>query len=148
MSNDDAAIRRRRIAQTRAKAFRMRREGANLDTIATRLGVSRSSARRMVEREMRTLAEESAIDERRLVHTEALMDLWRSLYGPATNGEPAAVEQFLKVEERIARLLGLDRDPGSGDSIQIVVPGSEGATTSRSKRFSRDEAELAASYED
>ncbi|MGD9694045.1 MAG: hypothetical protein AB7V42_00105 [Thermoleophilia bacterium] len=116
MTNDDAAIRRRRTAQVRAKAFRMRREGASYDAIATRLGVNRSDARKLVDREMRTLAQEAEIDERRLVHVEALMDLWRSLYVPATNGDATAIDQFLRVEERISRLLGLDRPVVAGES--------------------------------
>ena len=44
------------------------------------------------------------------------MELWRALYPAAVAGDPAAVDRFLRVEERISQLLGLDLRPqGNGD---------------------------------
>ena len=62
----------------------------------------------MVTREAREFADHNQTDDRRMVHVEALMELWRALYGPATNGDLDAVDRFLKVEERLSRLLALD----------------------------------------
>jgi hypothetical protein len=113
---DEAGARREAAARLRAKALKMRREGASLESIGTRLGVTRSTARRLVARELSALSTESGIEERRLLHADVLMELWRSLYPAAVNGDPAAVDRFLRVEERISRLLGLDLQPkGNGD---------------------------------
>jgi hypothetical protein len=108
---DAAAVRREINARRRAQALQMRREGATFDAIASRMGVTRGAARKMVAREVRSLSNESPPEERRLIHAEALMDLWRVLHGPASQGDMAAIDRFLRVEERLARLLGLDRQP-------------------------------------
>ena len=81
-----------------------------------------------MEKEVRLLAGESDTEERRLLHAEALMDLWRVLYGPATAGDIDAIDRFLQVEERIARLLGLDRPTGveGNGAVRIVLDRSEG----------------------
>jgi len=112
---DEASVRREAAARLRAKAIKMRREGASLDSIGTRLGVTRSTARRLVARELSTLSSESGIDERRLLHADVLMELWRALYPAAVSGDPAAVDRFLRVEERISQLLGLDLRPEGGN---------------------------------
>jgi Homeodomain-like domain len=116
MGTDEAGARREAAARLRAKALKMRREGASLESIGTRLGVTRATARRLVARELSALSTESGIDERRLLHADVLMELWRSLYPAAVSGDPEAVDRFLRVEERISRLLGLDVQPkGNGD---------------------------------
>ncbi|MGD9573496.1 MAG: hypothetical protein AB7V62_16585 [Thermoleophilia bacterium] len=86
----------------------MSRSGESLDSIAGRLGVNRSTARKMVSREARAFIDEAQTDDRRMVHVEALMELWRALYTPATSGDLEAVDRFLRVEERLSRLLALD----------------------------------------
>ena len=108
---DDATARREATARLRAKAFEMRREGASFDTISTRLGITRAAARKLVSRELKSLAAEAEPEERRMLHAEVLMEIWRGLYEPAVAGDPAAIDRFLRVEERLARLLGLDAAP-------------------------------------
>jgi hypothetical protein len=113
---DEAGARREAAARLRAKAIKMRREGASLDSIGTRLGVTRATARKLVARELSSLSSESGIEERRLLHADVLMELWRVLYPAAVSGDAAAVDRFLRVEERISQLLGLDLRPeGNGD---------------------------------
>lgn len=112
--NDEAIARREAAARLRTKALKMRREGASLDSISTRLGISRANARKMVARELRSLSAEADAEERRMLHVEVLMDLWRSLYPAAASGDPAAVDRFLHVEERLSRLQGLDLADGAG----------------------------------
>ena len=109
--SDKAAARRESAARMRTKAMKMRREGANFDSIGSRLGVTRATARKLVSRELSALSSESGVDERRLLHADVLMELWRSLYPSAVTGDPAAVDRFLRVEERLSRLLGLDLQP-------------------------------------
>ena len=108
---DDATARRDATARLRAKAFDMRREGASFDTISTRLGITRAAARKLVSRELKSLAAVAEPEERRMLHAEVLLEIWRALYEPAVAGDPAAIDRFLRVEERLARLLGLDAAP-------------------------------------
>jgi len=150
-----AAVRREIAARRRAQVFQMRREGASLESIATRLGVSRASVRKMVAREVAAVASESQPDERRMVHAEALMDIWRALYGPASAGDLAAIDRFLRVEERLSRLLGLDRQPqdaGGEQAVRIVV-GAEGEEPvpeedASPRRFRREPAGVTAADDD
>ena len=119
----------------RAAAFQMRREGAPFDSIGSRLGVNRGAARKLVQKEVRLLAGESDTEERRLVHAEALMDLWRVLYGPATAGDIDAIDRFLRVEERISSLLGLDRPTGGeGNGAVKELDRSEGQPPLEARR--------------
>lgn len=146
---DETITRREAAARTRAKAYRMRREGAAFETIGSRLGVTRSAARRLVEREVRQLAAEADVEERRMLHADALMELWRTLYAPAVSGDIPAIDRFLRVEERISRLLGLDRRPdgvGEDSPVQILVgqtdgPADEGEPARpRRPRFAEDKS--------
>ena len=143
-------MRREIAARRRAQVFQMRREGATLESIATRLGVSRAAVRKMVAREVTALASEMQPEERRVVHAEALMDVWRVLHGPASQGDLAAIDRFLRVEERLSRLLGLDRQPeeASGEAAVRIVVGSEGDETPSEeespRRFRRQPAAVGA----
>lgn len=104
----EAESRRAQAARQRRMAMQMSRSGESLESIAGRLGVTRSAARRMVTREAREFGDGAMAEERRVVHAEALMELWRTLYTPACSGDLEAVDRFLRVEERLSRLLGLD----------------------------------------
>jgi hypothetical protein len=149
---DPAAVRREIAARRRAQAFQMRREGATMDAIAARLGVSRSTVRRMIAREVSALSAEMQPDERRVVHAEALMDLWRVLHPSASQGDMAAIDRFLRVEERLSRLLGLDRgsDDSAGEQALRILVGPDGEEPSDepaappSRRFARESAAVAA----
>lgn len=101
----------------------MRREGEGFEAIGARLGMTRANARKLVGRELQSLAAESNVEERRLLHVEVLMELWRVLYASAMAGDRAAIDQFLRVEERISRLFGLDLGSGTADEtpVQILV---------------------------
>jgi DNA-binding transcriptional regulator LsrR (DeoR family) len=149
---DAAAVRREIAARRRAQAFQMRREGATMDAIAARLNVSRSTVRRMIAREVTALSAEMQPDERRVVHVEALMDLWKVLHPAATQGDMAAIDRFLRVEERLSRLLGLDRRPDDAINEQAlrILVGSDGEEASEeaaappARRFTREPAGVAA----
>ena len=109
MSEPNEAENRRIIAQRqRRMAIQMSRSGESMEAIAARLGVTRGAARKMVHREAREFADHTQTDDRRMVHVEALMELWRTLYGPACAGDLDKIDRFLKVEERLSRLLALD----------------------------------------
>lgn len=140
---ETATARREMAARRRAQAFRMRREGATFEAIATRLGVTRQSAQRMVARELRASAAEESADDRRRLHAEALMDVWRALHARAAAGEVEAIDRFLRVEERLAALLGLDRrDAGAPDVRLLVADGGPArAADEGPRRFRRGDAE-------
>jgi hypothetical protein len=147
---DAAAVRREIAARRRAQVLQLRREGATLDAIATRLGVPRSTVRRMLAREVATLSAEMQPDERRMVHADALMDIWRALHGPASKGDMAAIDRFLRVEERLSRLLGLDRRPQNpaGEQAPRIAVGQEDEEPAEEhaprRRFAREHAAVAA----
>jgi hypothetical protein len=109
VSEPNQAENRRIIAaRQRRMAIQMSRAGESMEAIAGRLGVTRGVARKMVTREAREFADHNQTDDRRMVHVEALMELWRALYAPACAGDLDMVDRFLKVEERLSRLLALD----------------------------------------
>jgi hypothetical protein len=118
---NEAESRRMHAARQRKMAIQMSRAGESLESIAGRLGVTRGAARKMVTREARDSAGSTLTADRRMVHVEALMELWRTLYTPATNGDLPSVDRFLKVEERLSRLLALDL----ADQIGAGVPMEE-----------------------
>ncbi len=124
----DAKSRRNQAARQRRLAVQMIRSGESLDSVATRLGVTRSVARQMVNREARDFAHHTAAEDRRMVHVEALMALWRVLYTPACRGDLEVVDRFLRVEERLSRLLALDLADqlDIGDAGEESDPGDDG----------------------
>ncbi|WP_217921095.1 helix-turn-helix domain-containing protein [Miltoncostaea oceani] len=127
---NEAESRRMHAARQRKMAIQMSRAGESLDSIAGRLGVTRSQARKMVSREARDGASTLAAD-RRMVHVEALMELWRTLYTPATNGDLPSVDRFLKVEERLSRLLALDLADQVGGGMEDEEIDEENAPARR-----------------
>lgn len=132
---DNAETRRALIARQRKMALQMSRGGASMESIAERLGVTRGQARKMVTREVKDFADTGAANqERRLVHVEALMELWRTLYTPACAGDYDAIDRFLRVEERLSRLLALDL----ADQPFTEIDGIEGANGDGERsRFTR-----------
>jgi hypothetical protein len=106
--SNEAENRRTMAGRQRRMAIQMSRSGESMEAIAARLGVTRGAARKMVTREARQFADHTQTDDRRMVHVEALMELWRTLYTPACAGDLDAVDRFLRVEERLSRLLALD----------------------------------------
>lgn len=105
---EETRYRRERAARQRVMALAMRREGLSVDAIASRLGVTRAGARRILRQEVRLMRIESEADELRTVHSEALMELWRAVYPAAVTGDMDAIDRFLRIEERLSRLHGLD----------------------------------------
>jgi hypothetical protein len=97
-----------------------------------------------------TLSAEMQPDERRMVHADALMDIWRALHGPASKGDMAAIDRFLRVEERLSRLLGLDRRPQNpaGEQAPRIAVGQEDEEPAEEhaprRRFAREHAAVAA----
>ncbi|RFU83593.1 hypothetical protein DY218_27175 [Streptomyces triticagri] len=111
------------VALRRSKAIRMRLSGADYETIATDLGyASRGAACTDISRALKTWREQEQQDAEELVQVESLRleHLQAALWPAALAGEIKAVEASLKIMDRRARLLGLDR-PG-----KVAVEGVPG----------------------
>lgn len=144
MADANQAENRRVMAgRQRRMAIQMSRSGESMEAIAARLGVTRSAARKMVTREARQFADHTQTDDRRMIHVEALMELWRTLYTPACSGDLDAIDRFLRVEERLSRLLALDLLDlyASGAATRpdgaVPGPGENGVEGADSARFAR-----------
>lgn len=118
-------------ARRRMSAMQLWRSGVSIAEIARRLEVTRQQALKLVSKEVDVVVQENAPDLVRTLHSEALMDVWYALYRPAAEGDMDAIDRFLRVEERIARLLGLDLAQGPHESLpeppQAAKPSANGA---------------------
>jgi Homeodomain-like domain len=113
---DDAATRKREAQQRRAETVQMWRAGASVDEISRRLRVTRSLALRIIRAEVDGIIDEARPEDLRVLHTEALMDIWYALYPAAIEGNLEAVDRFLEVERRLATLQGLEPKPAPAPS--------------------------------
>lgn len=98
-------------AQSEEQALDLRRTGASYREIAKVLNMSLGNAHRLVKRALnRNLAkcEEIAVEIRTL-ELDRLDALQTYLWGKAKRGNATAIDRILKIMERRARLLGLDK---------------------------------------
>lgn len=116
-------------ARRRMSAMQLWRSGVSIAEIARRLEVTRQQALKLVRREVEVVVQENDPDLVRTLHTEALMDVWYALYRPAAEGDIESIDRFLRVEERIARLLGLDLAEGPGDRLPEPAPARSATPT-------------------
>jgi hypothetical protein len=93
-----------------AKALEMKRDGATYDAIGKKLGITRQAAWKLIQNrfaDIRKQTEESAED----VRDQQLMRLDGFLFalrGKVKRGDPRAIDSALRIEDRRAKLLGLD----------------------------------------
>ncbi|MFG2412283.1 hypothetical protein [Streptomyces goshikiensis] len=98
-------------AERRAKAIRMKIEGASYTEIAEQLGYSsRGSANSDIRRalEKHVIEEGLAVEAWRELELARLDVLQQAIWSKAKAGDPRAIETALKVLDRRAKLLGLD----------------------------------------
>lgn len=98
-------------AERRAKAIKMKIDGASYSEIATALGYSSRSAAHMdVKRslEKHVIEEGLAIEAWRELELSRLDTLQQAIWPKAMSGDPRAIEASLKILDRRAKLLGLD----------------------------------------
>lgn len=90
------------------KALELRKQGKTYAVIAVELGYRNTSgAHTAVKSALHKTLSEPA-EELRLLEAERLDMLLAAVWPSATNGEPKAVENALRIMERRAKLLGLD----------------------------------------
>lgn len=99
-----------KIAERRSLALDHRKAGLSYRAIGKKLGISYVQARRDIEAELAILAKERTdkAEEMRQLELERLDMLTNGLEPMAKVGNPGAVNSFLRVMERRAKLLGLD----------------------------------------
>ena len=129
------------------QALELRRAGLTYDVIAERLGFSnRGSAYREVKNALKRTLQEPA-DELRTLEVDRLDRLQTALWANAMRGDNHSVDRILRIAERRARLLGLDRAP-LPDVSGIDNAGSLIGTLMTSLRVAYDESEKAAKLDD
>ena len=109
-----------------AEALRLVKEGFRLPEIAQKLGFSnRQGAHNLITRALQTLTDEPREDARKVC--VARLDNWLTkLADQIDAGDLKAIGTALKIEERRARLLGLDapvaiHTQNGGPLVQFVV---------------------------
>jgi len=102
----------------------LRKAGATYDQIGEKVGITREGARKAVSRALAELSAATTEEAKEVRHLELerldamLLGLWQK----ASRGDPASVDRVLRIQERRARLLGLDADP----SRHVVVDAVDG----------------------
>lgn len=101
-----------KAAERRAKAFELRKAGLSYQTIGAQLGITRQSAHSLVTTALRQLNEKTAEDAAELtrLELERLDDCQAVVVHEMRTGRNrlAAVDRLLRIQERRAKLIGLD----------------------------------------
>lgn len=95
-------------ADRQRAALDLRREGKSYDEIGAALGIAPQSAHRLVSRALEALTTAPALELQRL-EVERLDALQAAVWPAAVAGDLPAVDRALRIAERRARLLSLDR---------------------------------------
>lgn len=93
-----------------ALALTLRKAGATYEQIAQRVGISKQRAHQLVMEELRKLAEDcgESASKVRTLELERLDRMLLALWERATNGDEKAIDRILRIQERRAKMLGLD----------------------------------------
>ncbi len=105
------------IAERRAKTLELRRQGRSFEEIASRLGISDSTAHGDVRAGMAQIVAEPAAHLLRL-ELLRLDHLQQAFHKRACEGDIAATNMVLRILDQRAKLLGLYRDQGRGESVE------------------------------
>ena len=105
-----SSVRRIRTTEKTLKALELRKRGLNYTQIGKKLGCHRSTACRYVLSELENLADkcrEEAVHVRDL-ELQRLDALYLKAWEAVEEGDLPAIDRCLRVQERRAKLLGLD----------------------------------------
>jgi DNA-binding CsgD family transcriptional regulator len=107
------------LARTREKeSLALRLRGYSYDAIGEKLGIEGQSARLAVKRAMakiEAISDEDATELRR-VEVERIDAMLKGLWDAAESGDTAAVATVIKLQERKAKMLGLDKEKKEDES--------------------------------
>lgn len=99
-----------RRLQLQEKAIDLRRAGVGFVEIGQKLGISKSTAHRMVEAGMESARAQitASSDDLKAQELSRLDGMLLKLYPKAAKGDVQAIDRVIKIGERRAKLLGLD----------------------------------------
>jgi orotate phosphoribosyltransferase-like protein len=98
------------IAERRVKAFELRKKGNNYREIAKELGVTAPTILADVRAVLHELSKEQQKEaaDYKVLELDRLETLQVKMWELAINGDQGAVDRVLRIQERRAKLLGLD----------------------------------------
>lgn len=102
-----AARREEEQKKRRLEAMSLRQAGLTWDQIGERLGIARDSARELVYRNLER-ADNREVDAQRAIENARLDRAQAAIWTRVLNGEDKAIDTFLRISQRRARLNGLD----------------------------------------
>jgi hypothetical protein len=120
---------RGKILERQLQALELRKAGFTYRAIGDKLGVDHTTVYKDIQHELQRLAEQQrdSADELRQLELERLDMLLKGLEPMASVGNPGAVNSYLKVMERRAKLLGLDAPVrqevtgADGGALEIII---------------------------
>lgn len=127
------------------KALELRKAGATVQQIADALGyANHSSASRAIKSALRATIQEPA-DELRVLECERLDAMMRAHWPAVMNGHVRSTEVVLRIMERRAELLGLDRKPpdDNGNTFNFYANADYQAMRSQLMRLFAQDQEAA-----
>jgi hypothetical protein len=118
-----SSVRRIRTTEKTLKALELRKRGMNYTQIGEELGCNRSTACRYVLSELENLADkcrEEAVHVRDL-ELQRLDALYLKAWEAVEEGDLPSIDRCLRVQERRAKLLGLDAAEKVEHSGDLVI---------------------------
>lgn len=113
------------VTTRKHRVLELRLAGRMLWEIAEELGMPEGSVASILSKELEKLESEirESAERLRTIEMVRLEKIGEALYQRSVDGELPAVDRFLKVQERRAKLLGLDveREQSDGGGLNIVV---------------------------
>jgi len=108
-------------SQIEAHVVSLRSSGRTYEQIAMEIGLSgKSQAFRILQRALRRIPAER-VDELRALDSARLDAMTSAIWPKALSGDPKAIGLMLKILERRARMLGLDRESTSPTTPDPLV---------------------------
>jgi hypothetical protein len=110
-------------AERQRLAIEMRRAGKTYAAIGEALGVTDGRAAQLVSAALEETRKEIAegAEKLRAMEVERIEEIAAGIYDAAKAGDLRAIDRWVKLRERYARLLGLDLQPGGDDGRAGVV---------------------------
>jgi hypothetical protein len=117
---------RQEVAKRRARAINLRRAGTTWQSIADALGYkSRADAHRDVTRALQDIIR-APVKEYVAEEIDRLDAMMMGLWANAMRGDVAAIDRVLRIQERRARYLGLDKQPAKTTETGVSLEETQG----------------------
>jgi len=105
-------------------AVRLRQAGKSYREIEDATGISKSQCHRLVDAALKDLRKEIAGDAETLLALELarLDELQAAIYARGLQGDPVAIDKILKIMDRRAKLLNLDKQVNRVEISGVSMP--------------------------